>query len=79
MIIARTLKQTVHGNPGERRVLPAGLLIEVEPASNLPADSGIRWWAKPLPLWPADTYEWAQETGVGLEAGDVEVIENGHS
>jgi hypothetical protein len=29
MQMARTTRETVHGNPGERRVLPANILIVV--------------------------------------------------
>jgi hypothetical protein len=46
--IGVTRQQTVHGNPGERRMLPAGMLILVVPADNQPDDSEIKWWAHPL-------------------------------
>ncbi len=41
MQMARTTCETVHGNPGERRLLPANTLVVIEPASNLPPDSTI--------------------------------------
>jgi len=70
-----TLKETRHGNPGERRVLPAGTLVELQPASNLPTDSPIKWWAHPVEghPWPEDTARWAEDVGVGLYADDVEI------
>lgn len=57
MITGQTLKETHHGNPGERRILPAGILVELQPASNLPSSSPIKYWASPLPdhPWPKDT------------------------
>jgi hypothetical protein len=81
MITGITTKETIHGNPGERRVLPAGLRVRLEPATNLPADSKIRWWAFPLPrafatagtAWAPETRQWAEDVGVGLEAEDVGV------
>lgn len=80
MIKARTLKTTYHGNPGERRALPAGLVIEVRSVTNLPGRSSkIKWWAFPLPglksfWWPLETIEWANGPGIGLETGDIEII-----
>jgi hypothetical protein len=50
--MARTTGETVHGNPGERRVLPANTLIVIIPASNLPLDSPIRYWAHPVKSHP---------------------------
>jgi len=77
-LIGRTIKETVHGNPGERRVLPCGILVYLTPATNLPADNKIKYWANEhiADEWPADTRDW-QSVGVGLEADDVEVIEVG--
>jgi hypothetical protein len=46
--MARTTLETIHGNPGERPVLPANTLIVVIPASNLPPDSSIKYWAHPV-------------------------------
>ncbi len=78
MKLARTIKETVHGNPGERRILPANTIILVEPASNLPADSQIKYWVHPVPVeghdWPKNTQEWAADVGVGLYANDVELL-----
>jgi hypothetical protein len=73
MQMARTTRETVHGNPGERRVLPANTLIAVIPASNLPPDSPIKYWAHPVEghPWPAETEAWAEDVGVGLHADDV--------
>jgi hypothetical protein len=74
----RTTGETIHGNPGERRALPAGVQIDAIPASNLPDDSRIRYWAHPradgtdLSLWPAETLDWAEGVGCGLYAEDVE-------
>lgn len=74
-MIGKTLKETHHGNPGEKRILPAGILVNLEPASNLPDDSPIKYWAKPLEgyEWPKDTADWA-EVGVGLYVDDVTLI-----
>ena len=71
--MARTTRETVHGNPGERRILPANTLIVVIPASNLPSDSPIKYWAHPVEghPWPADTEAWAEDVGVGLHGDDV--------
>lgn len=76
MLMARTTCKTVHGNPGERRILPEGTLIAIEPASNLPPDSAITYWAHPVSghPWPADTEAWAEQVGVGLGAGDVALV-----
>ena len=52
MQMARTTGETVHGNPGERRVVPANTLIVIIPASNLPLDSPIRYWAHPVKSHP---------------------------
>ena len=46
--MARTTRETVHGDPGERRVLPANTLVAIIPASNLPPDSPIKYWAHPV-------------------------------
>jgi hypothetical protein len=75
----RITKETVHGNPGERRVLPVGALAVVVPADNLPPDSPIKFWAKPLITgaaggWPTETAQWAEDVGVGLAADDFERI-----
>jgi len=76
MQMARTTRETVHGNPGERRILPADALIVVVPASNLPADSAIKYWASPLEghPWPAETEAWAADVGVGLRGDDVALV-----
>jgi hypothetical protein len=76
-IEGRTLRETVHGNPGERRVLPAGTRVALRSADNLPEDSLTKWWAHPLEghPWPLDTAAWAR-IGVGLCQGDVEVLDN---
>ena len=79
--IGKTRGETIHGNPGESRRLPAGIIVGLLRASNLPPDSPIKWWAHPLPVgvipdpveWPANTVAWARDVGVGLHAGDVEV------
>jgi hypothetical protein len=74
--MARTTRETVHGNPGERRLLPANTLVVIEPASNLPPDSAIKYWAYPVNghPWPADTEAWAEDVGVGLYAADVALV-----
>ena len=77
MITATTANATTHGNPGERRILPKGLRVEIIPATNLPDDSPIKWWAHPLPghVWRTDIAAWAEDVGVGLHADDVCRIE----
>jgi hypothetical protein len=76
--LARTTQQTIHGNPGERRCLPAGLLIYIAPASNLPESSSVKFWAQPVPgfehAWPQETLDWAENVGVGLEYNDVALL-----
>src|SRR6266404_3195063 len=76
MQMARTTCETIHGNPGERRILPANTLIAIEPASNLPAESSIKWWAHPVNghPWPTETEQWAEDVGVGLRADDVAFV-----
>ena len=66
--MGRTTRDTVHGNPGERRILIANILVAIEPASNLPPDSAINYWAHPVRghPWPAGTEAWAEDVGVGL-------------
>lgn len=79
MARVRIVRETLHGNPGERRRLPVGALAVVTPARNLPADSRIKYWASPLPGrgngWPDETVLWAAHVGVGLEREDFEPIE----
>ena len=48
MQMARTTRETIHGNPGERRILPANTLVVIVSASNLPPDSSIKYWAHPV-------------------------------
>lgn len=76
MQMARTTRETVHGNPGERRLLPANTLVVIEPASNLPPDSPIKYWAYPINghPWHADTEAWAEDVGVGLHEEDVALV-----
>jgi hypothetical protein len=76
MQMARTTRETVHGNPGERRVLPTNTRIVVIPASNLPPDSLIKYWAHPVEghPWPAETKAWVEDVGVGLHADDVALV-----
>lgn len=78
-----TTRETVHGNPGERRILPQGLKVKLTSAVNLPNDafylqlSKFKWWAQPLDQypWPADTAEWVKSVGVGLHADDVDLVD----
>jgi hypothetical protein len=72
MNLARTTRETIHGNPGERRVLPANTLVALVPASNLPPDSPIKYWAYPVHghPWPEETEAWARDAGVGLAEED---------
>jgi len=74
--MARTTRDTVHGNPGERRILPANTWVVLIPASNLPPDSLIKYWAHPVEghPWPAETEAWAEDVGVGLQADDVALV-----
>lgn len=76
MQMARTTRETIHGNPGERRILAASTLIVVIPASNLTTDSPIKYWAHPVEghSWPAETEAWAEDVGVGLHADDVALV-----
>ena len=73
MQMARTTCETIHGNPGERRILPANTLVAVVPATNLPANSLIKFWAHPVKdhPWPPETEAWAKDAGVGLTASDI--------
>jgi hypothetical protein len=76
MQMARTTRETIHGNPGERRLLPANTLVVLVPASNLPPDSPIKYWAHPVEghPWPTETKAWAEDVGVGLHADDVALV-----
>ena len=76
MQMARTVSETIHGNPGEKRVLPAGTLVVLVPASNLPPDSAIKYWAYPVEghPWPPETEAWANDVGVGLQADEVALV-----
>ena len=73
MQMARTTRETIHGNPGERRILPANTLVVIIPASNLPPDSPIKYWAYPVNgyPWPPETEKWAEDVGVGLHEDDL--------
>lgn len=74
-MLGRTTGDTYHGNPGEHRKLPAGLVVNLEPADNLPADSPIKYWAFPyVEAWPMETADWADSVGCGLHADDVEIV-----
>lgn len=71
----KTLTETIHGNPGEKRILPAGLKVELRLATNLPVDSSIKFWASPISghTWPLKTATWAATVGVGLSFADVSI------
>ncbi len=75
-----TLKETHHGNPGEICILPVGLLVQLEPATNLPDDAKIQYWARPLKghPWPKETASWADYLagGVGLGVDDVKLVDD---
>jgi hypothetical protein len=73
MQMARTTCETIHGNPGERRILPADTLVAIVPANNLPSNSPIKYWAHPVKghPWPVETEAWATDVGVGLTANDI--------
>lgn len=73
-----TVTETIHGNPGDKRILPAGLKVKLELADNLPDDSKIKYWASPINdhPWSKETAIWADDVGVGLADTDVEIIEN---
>jgi hypothetical protein len=71
MKLARTLVDTIHGY---NCVLPAGLVVQVTFADNLPPNGPVVWWASPVPggdEWPENTARWAADVGVGLGIGDV--------
>lgn len=73
----RIIRESIWGNPGERRVLPVGALCVVVPADNLPAP--LRYWAAPLPDgaasgWTEAAAAWAADVGVLLERSDFEPI-----
>lgn len=76
ILLGMTTKETMHGNPGEHRSLPAGMLVALELATNLPEASKIKYWARPVAVrpWPQATEDWALDVGVGLGAEDVEVL-----
>jgi hypothetical protein len=75
----RTIRETQHGNPGERRMLPVGALCVVVPADNVPPSDPPRFWASPLIRgkaggWPDATADWSDGPGVMLERGDFEPV-----
>lgn len=73
MLTGVTVVETKHGNPGEKRSLPAGIKVQIIPATNLPADSEIKFWAHPLKEhpWSESLAMWAINVGVGLRETDV--------
>ena len=75
---ATTLRETAHGDAGQRLILPAGVTVNVKPASNLPDDSKIKWWASPCSVvgWSTDLVDWAEGPGVGLYEEDVRLNED---
>lgn len=74
-----TTKETIHGNPGERRVLPKGIKVRAIHAYNLPETSEIKYWVYPLPnfefLWPQATLDWCESVGVGLTSSEIDFSE----
>lgn len=80
MVKALTLNKTRHGNPGRAYELPAGIWVDVVPASNLPADSDTKWWARPFDPesgeWTPELIAWAEGPGVGLYAEDIVLAED---
>ncbi len=62
-MLAKTIRDLVFGNPGETRLLPAGIRVRIKPALNLPKGDYLQWWAFPpyasRPAWPSDTANWA--------------------
>jgi len=75
-----TIRETWHGNPGNLTVLPKGVVVHLTPASNLPENSPIKYWANPsiASPWPPETAEWAYKVGVGLETDDVKIVSRIH-
>jgi len=77
MTTGTTTRTTIHGNPGDTRILPAGLKVRLSPATNLPGSAEIKWWAAPVDEeaegWPTATLAWAADVGLGLGEGDVKV------
>lgn len=70
--LAKTLFDTSHSG----RKLPADSVVILQPATNLPDDSPIKWWAMPAPghTWSDNLQRWADSVGVGLQADDVWII-----
>lgn len=70
-----TLKETHHGNPGEKLILTKGIVVNLRLATNLPGNSPVKYWASPARgfKWPAKTVQWARDVGVGLLDEDVSV------
>ena len=73
MMIAVTTDETIHGNPGERRILPAGTLVHVRPADNLPADVDTKYWVTPVDPDAVTNalMNWADGPGIGLAQDDL--------
>ncbi len=73
----RTVRETMHGDPGQRITLPAGVPVRLTPATNLPPDSPIVYWAHPIGLsfqaCPdyVELERWSGNAGLGLQAADV--------
>ena len=57
------------------RIVPAGECVKLNPASNLPEDSWIKWWAYPM----SEDSPWLEYAegpyGVGLGWNDVTNVE----
>ena len=71
----RTVKETHHGGPCNTVVLPEGTQVRLFPATNVPEDSLVKYWAEPLPghPWSQELKDVVHTQGVGLYADDVEL------
>ena len=67
----KTKKEIHYGNPGERRVLPAGSKAIAEAATNLPHNSAIHYWLLPIGEWPEETRRWAEDVGCGAHEDEL--------
>lgn len=71
---AITIQDTRHGEPGNTILIPAGTLVELEPADNLPDDSHIKWWATVLNEPLQSKTKFLDAIGIGLHTNDVQLI-----
>ncbi len=81
MLIGKTTQSTIHGDPHWQATLPEGAKVRLWLATNLPSDSQIKFWSRPIGSVFCGQEndkrldEIANGAGIGLRAEDVCVDE----